>query len=371
MKKLFTKVVRAIAALVVVFAISIGTVSPASAAATLGVGFNDITAGAVPGSAVVTAYSYNDEPVDFDVRLDGVKIATFTTAPGGTPDLSVSNSMTYSNLSSGSVLTVVFVMFSDLVMATYDVPGMPSRVVTPAAPTSDGQTVTIPTTDGSHVYKDAATEEILQSGPRPLAPGSTLTVIAAPALPNVTLTTTGPWSFSYIPPTNPEPEKEVASHPKPVTFIDKCGTADDTIDYPPLVKGFEKYVTGDQPGGVVVVLAALKGGFEAPDGAVVSWTFTFTDVPCVTELKPVEVNPVVPHVNQPEVKTPVVTQPKTVEQLAQTTTTQTDRNYTVRGAASGASTASLSAWPPIAAGTLVLVAIVAVVRRRSVTGVSE
>lgn len=359
MKKLFTKVVRAIAALVVVFAISTGTVNPASAAAAFGVEFYT-TAGTVPGSVIVTASSFREQPVDFDVRLDGVKISTFTTAPGGTPDVSVSNSTTYSNLSPGSVLTVVHAS-SDLVMATYNVPDVPSREVTPAAPTSDGSTVTIPATDGSYVYKDATSGEILQSGPHPLTPGSTLTVIAAPALPNVTLTTTGPWSFSYIP---PAPILEQALPPLAPTFVDKCGTADDTILYPELVKGFAKYVTGDQPGDVVVVRAALKEGFDAPEGAVLSWTFTFTNVPCVTESEPkpnpVKANPVVPHVNQSDVKTPVITQAKAAEQAMAVTT---DRNYTVRGAASGASTASLSAWPLIAAGILVLVAVVAVTRR--------
>lgn len=250
--------------------------------------------------------------------------------------------------------------------------------VTPIAPTSDGTTVTIPVAvGGSYVYKDFATNEVLQPGPHLLVPNTPLTVIAAPALPKVVLTTTGPWSFEYVPPT---PILERALPPHAPTFVDKCGTADDTILYPELVRGIAKYVTGDQPGGSVVVTAALLEGF-APPRAPMSWPYTFSAEPCApatnTGSKPdpkpeVKPNPVpaVPHLNQPAVTTPVVTQAIEAEKAQATAVTSTDRNYTIRGAASGVSQTDLSAWPLVAVGVLVLAA-AALTRRRSVTGASE
>jgi hypothetical protein len=67
--------------------------------------------------------------------------------------------------------------------------------------------------------------------------------------------------------------------PAAPTFVDKCGTANDTIVYSDLTEGIEKHVTGEF-GGTTTVTTVLKRGFTVRAGTQLSWDHTFTNVPC-------------------------------------------------------------------------------------------
>lgn len=377
MKKLFTKVVRVLAVILMAFCtISIGAAGPASAA-----DIENVTAVPVagpPGEVTIVATSHEEASIPLLTRKNNLGFTVLWTLPGGTQDVPTTTTLKVTGLVPGDRIQ------SELpnghgFLYLYIEPELQVTQVTPLVPTGNGTIASIPVADGPYVYKNQATGEVLQPGAHLLVEGVPLVVVAESTSADVTLTTTGPWSFSYVPPT---PTQERAEAPLWPTFIDKCSTENDAIDYPKtLTRGLAKYVTGDGPDGTTVVTAAFLEGFVPPRNAPVSWSHAFTNVPCepVTEPKPepkpnpVDV-PAAPQVNQPAATTPVVTQAGVTtgaQQTAVTSGTSTDRNYTVRGAASGASTASPSAWPLVAAGTLLLAAVVAVTRRRSATGASE
>lgn len=397
MKKLFTKVVRAIAALVVVFVISIGTVSPASAASALGLSAEVHASAADPGSGTVKVSSVIAMSLPIELSVDGVVLKTADTLPGGSLAVPVVTAIDFSGVPSGKTLVVNAVVGTDRInltnylndsapaTKTIGLSNDPTSVVVPAGTQSVGAhfiinqigdiahtPASISVVAGGETYQVLA--EAITGGVAHYSVVLPAGVLVTSASAVIYYEWSGQFNLSHYTTVPLGGDIRIPLIPAP-DFIDKCGRADDMVDYPDvLVEGLVKYVTGDQPDGTVVVTAIVKKGYVAPRNTPLTWTHKFTDEPCApkpnTDSKPVAEAPVAPNVNQPTESTPVVTQAEAT-QGTQAAVASTNRNYTVRGAASGGSASVLSAWPPIAAGALVLMAFAAVRHRRSVTGASE
>ena len=88
------------------------------------------------------------------------------------------------------------------------------------------------------------------------------------------------WTFQF---TN-EACPLVVTTPASVTAEDKCGTINDKLNVPKDTNEVDYTVTDTRVAGVgsVTVEAAAKAGFVLKEGSTKSWTFQFTNEPCVT-----------------------------------------------------------------------------------------